>query len=208
VRLVHFHFGSLSEQRSWVMQQAMEQHCLYAAKGMVKWLGHSDIDEYFQVTDPELQVGVTVKDILARLSKKKKWVAPVPAVSVQSQLWFFASEADCQKSRFFPCDMTCKVPDYNSVSTKLIINPDAVDYFSVHLLTRYRGQLYDANPWNELRVNHFKYVNRSSTGCADDSTFQDGCKIALGYNPKPGKGRLPNTPSGMCKHAPFRRRHP
>lgn len=173
VRLVHFYFGALSDKRSWTMQQAQEQHCLYQARGKVFWLGHSDIDEYFQIMEP----GGTLKGFLDEVPTRLQTPYPV-AVSVQSAMWYFHSDEEVKLAQRLPCDMTCKAPGFDEVRTKLIMSPERVDYFSVHQLTRYVGRVYFPTPHSEIRLNHFKAVPdgvRLGDACNEDHSFQHVC---------------------------------
>jgi len=188
VRLVHFYFGSLSDKRSFYLQQAQEQHCLYASKGRVAWLGHSDIDEYFQLRDPLKRI----KGLLGEMSNQADGY--IAAVSVQSQFWFFGSNEKCTDARFLPCDMTCKLNGYTTDRTKLILNPEIVDYYSVHLLTKYHGQVYKAHPDLEIRLNHFKFLPngtaRSGEECTDDLTWKNACRDSLEHQQNVLEGSL------------------
>jgi hypothetical protein len=58
VTIVPFYFGNISDKKDFLLQGAMENHCLYQARGMAKWIAHMDVDEYFDF----LRSNVTIRD--------------------------------------------------------------------------------------------------------------------------------------------------
>lgn len=171
VRLVHFHFGELSDSQEWIMQEAQEHHCLYHARGRVSWLGHCDIDEYFEV-----KKGGDLKRLLQTFSANATGV-----VSVQSQFWYLPKKHVSAKEAELPCDMTCKDPGYfTNKRQKLFMNPDNVSYYTIHEPTRFCGNFHVADPETEVRLNHFKAIpDGTGKKCRMDLSFQKYCKTMV-----------------------------
>mmetsp|Transcript_53272 Transcript_53272/g.155179 ORF Transcript_53272/g.155179 Transcript_53272/m.155179 type:complete len:453 (+) Transcript_53272:43-1401(+) len=170
VRVVHFYFGPLSDARAFKLQQAQELHCLYQAKGRVPWLGHADIDEYFEIRTPD-------RNLMKLLQRRHD----SSAVMARSQFWSF-SKGTHHDAGQVPCDMTCKQPGYfgNGQRSKLIMNTHRTLYYSVHMLTRASGRQYVADPDSELRLNHFKHMSPAGEeGCSEDLTFRAYCQQQL-----------------------------
>lgn len=175
VTLVNFWFSNVSAVRKFRMQQAQETHCLYRAKGTVRWLGHMDIDEYFQLRGPTEDIShwldsvVNHSEISAIRARSALWWAPAAkdtqgAADASKDTEASLNESNnralvAEHSAGYPCQITCKQnhPAYFGWErTKLIMNPDTVTYFSVHMLTVYDKAVYIANPDTELRLNHFQ----------------------------------------------------
>lgn len=208
VQLVHFWFGNVSKSRTFQMQQSQEHHCLYKAKGRVAWIAHADADEFFQIMDG-------APDIKALLSRVvDTGVNNYAAVSVRSQFWGFPDRATTNfttrlarrtmnetwenQPKHLPCEATCKDPGYfdRDVRSKVIVRPSEVFYFSVHHLSTFWGNPFYANPWSELRLNHFKGMGwKLFPNCKEDLSFKSVCErlakpglapeIVLAREPRP-----------------------
>jgi len=175
VTIVPFYFGAVSDMGQFHLQAAMEQHCLYQARGRVTWLGHADEDEFF---DLRVDRSGGLRSFLQRLPSK------AAAVSVRSQRWRPASHTE-PGSISFPCFVACKRSGYNAPgrATKWIARPEQVSISNPHVVES-AGLVYTADPEEELRLNHFRRIKSNMTsekdvGCSKDLSFQHHCDALI-----------------------------
>lgn len=178
VTIVPFYFGKVSAQKRFLMQGAMENHCLYQAKGKTTWLGHIDIDEYFDFIGAQFQLS----QHFSHLNSNDI------ALVGRSQFWGRRG-TPVESGSPFPCNLVCKRKGYFStgVRSKLIMKPQPVLAMFPHSIAHKPGhKVVTLNPEREMRVNHFKKCNTQGDGCTvkdhqcfEDLSFQDRCKAML-----------------------------
>jgi hypothetical protein len=173
VAIVPFYFGNISDQKAFIMQGAMENHCLYQARGMAKWIAHIDVDEYFDF----LQKGVDMRNY-----KFPKSDSSDIAIVVRNQFWGIERSSH-RVNAPYPCHLNAKStyihePGWRS---KLIMRPEHIDALFPHHALKQDGYTeVHPDPTTELRLNHFKQCDKSGEGCF--GTYQSD--TYLGENKK------------------------
>jgi hypothetical protein len=158
VAIVPFYFGNISDQKAFIMQGAMENHCLYQARGMAKWIAHIDVDEYFDF----LQKGVDMRNY-----KFPKSDSSDIAIVVRNQFWGIERSSH-RVNAPYPCHLNAKStyihePGWRS---KLIMRPEHIDALFPHYALKQDGYTeVHPDPSTELRLNHFKWCDLSGHGC-------------------------------------------
>lgn len=189
VTIVPFYFGNVSEQRVFLMQGAMESHCLYQARGMAKWMAHADIDEYFDFLRP----GVNLSNYLFPDTDSKD-----VALVVRSKFWGTIPDSSPVASRF-PCNINGVSMYTHDVGkrSKVIMRPEYIDGLFPHFVVKRSGYTeLHPDPSVELRLNHFKSCDARGQGCYgtvqhtwksehkklldDGNDWKDRCEALLG----------------------------
>jgi len=178
VTIVPFYFGNVSERRTFLLQGAMESHCLYQARGMAKWLAHADIDEYFDFMQTDVNMrnfplpGPSSRDV---------------ALVVRSRFW--GNIPDSRRmlvknmTSRYPCNINAQSMYTNGLGhrSKVIMRPDYVDGLFPHFVVKAPGyKEAHPDPYSKLRLNHFKLCDTSGEGCFGNTQ----------ENEKNGKKRL------------------
>jgi len=195
VVLIPFYFGGMSDRGEFLLQGAMESHCLYQAKGRAKWLGHADIDEYFDIRalgDGQQQ---TLDSVFSSLRETDA------IFSVRSVFWGWGSTSPQTNKQYegppFPCNLTIRNEVYfpGGTRSKIIMRPESVFALFPHEgFVKKGSQTRIANPNLEMRLNHYKrctvHGNSCYSGCAiassnhasgsvgsciEDTSFQTAC---------------------------------
>ena len=182
VTIVPFYFDK-SLSHSFKMQGSMEQHCLYQAKGRVKWLGHADVDEYFEFMGKYRSIN-NVSKVIEEIVSPRDW-ENVSVITVASQFW--TNQSATRKKLVFPCDIICKCPGYYGQSggasrAKNFINPDNTRALFPHSIVptgrtihRDYADHFKPNPEQVVRLNHYKAC--SPAGCKFDPS--GGCDSSI-----------------------------
>lgn len=150
----------------WDLQQGFEQHCLYRAKGVSKWLGHLDSDEYFDLSEKFK----SVSDLVKRASDQTH------AIEAKHQFWHVLPGQKVNWASF-PCGVTCQDPGITKDMggrMKMILNTDLVTTFSIHTVTDSApgSSLYSADFSDELRLNHLRKENLEETAqCSESNSW-------------------------------------
>jgi len=196
VVIVPFYFGAVSDKREFIMQGAMENHCLQQAKGRAKWVGHFDVDEYLDIRTKDGKLN-SLSSLLSRYGEQ------VAGVQGRSMYWGASASNNSSDSVAFPCGLTCRANFYFSGGTKskMLFRPDHVIALFPHKVTPQKGYEVAISDPDEFRVNHFKQCDKfgqgcsikadadwwlsgmqdPSHGCIEDHTFQEAC-TALGWH--------------------------
>jgi len=184
VTLVPYYFGQVSSCRKFAMQASMEEHCLYQAKGRAAWLGHADVDEFFDLRGSLRSLGL--QHYLESL--------PKDTPGVNAQMTYFRKSRHprprAAKQWPFPCGLTCRWRDYapKQRGSKWIARPDMIQVISPHRFATSRNVTFP-DPDKELRVNHFRHCKRGGNctlprgvaraRCVEDDSFVDYCSAQL-----------------------------
>lgn len=125
-------------------QQAQQNSCLYRYRGVAKWVGLHDIDEFFQ----PLTAGKTVSEIVGEQDEQ------VGAIQVES-MWF-APCAGCGFATPLIGQFTLRGSDVvHNERQKCIGRPENIDAFSVHMVTAGKPMIW-VNVSGLLRLNHYR----------------------------------------------------
>jgi len=161
VSIVPFYFGNISERKEFIMQGAMENHCLYQAKGKARWLAHIDVDEYFDFMRPN--VSMRNYPLPEFPHGKSRDVALV----VRSQFWGIVPSSHHVDAPY-PCHLNGKSECIYKVGrrSKLIMRPDYIDALFPHFAIKRQGYT-EVHPeaLTELRLDHFKLCDTLGQGC-------------------------------------------
>jgi hypothetical protein len=170
VTIVPFYFGKLSDKREFLLQGAMENHCLYQARGRAKWIAHMDIDEYFDF----MRSNVTIRNYPLPKSDSRD-----VAVLVRNQFRGIVQKNpdDHRQDYPFPCHIDGKAFEIQNVThrSKVIMRPEYVDAMFPHWVVKQAGYgEVHPDPLTELRLNHFKLCQASGYGCWALATWKTG----------------------------------
>jgi hypothetical protein len=187
VAIVPFYFGEVSDKKKFLTQGAMENHCVYRARGMAKWIAHMDVDEYFDFLRPD----VNMRNYQLPQSNSKE-----AAVVVRNQFWGIKRSSH-RVNAPYPCHLNGKSEYIHEVGrrSKVIMRPQHIRALFPHFVVKEDGYT-DAypDPTTELRLNHFKMCDTEGQGCfsnkeaanstnkqlvADDSNWQRRCSDIL-----------------------------
>jgi len=156
VTIVPFYFGKVSEGKDFIMQGAMENHCLYQARGMAKWIAHIDIDEYIDFIQPNM----TIRNYPLLPKDDSKDVAIV----VRNQFWGILP--DHRVDAPYPCHLNGKSAYIHKWGrrSKIIMRPEYIDALFPHFVIKQDGY-EECHPLQEMRLNHFKWCDVKGEGC-------------------------------------------
>jgi len=170
VTIVPFYFGKLSDKKEFLLQGAMENHCLYQARGRAKWIAHMDIDEYFDF----MRSNVTIRNYPLPKSDSRD-----VAVLVRNQFRGIVQKNpdDHRQDYPYPCHIDGKAFEIQNVThrSKVIMRPEYVDAMFPHWVVKQAGYgEVHPDPLTELRLNHFKLCQASGYGCWALATWKTG----------------------------------
>jgi hypothetical protein len=187
VAIVPFYFGKASDKKAFLLQGAMENHCVYRARGMAKWIAHMDVDEYFDFLRP---------DVSMRNFHLPKANSKDVSVVVRNQFWGTLPSSH-RVDAPYPCHLNGKSEYIHPVGkrSKVIMRPEHIRALFPHFVVKEEGynDVYP-DPTTELRLNHFKMCDAKGQGCfgtaqqvnstfkqliADDSDWQRRCSDIL-----------------------------
>jgi len=157
VTVVPFFFGDISRGRDFHVQGAMEAHCLFQAKGMAKWVAHTDVDEYLDFMKPN----ANIRNQLPASDSSDV------AVVVRNQFWGILPSSH-RVDAPYPCHLNAKSifihePGFRS---KVILRPDYVDALFPHFVVKQDGYTeVHPDPLTEFRLNHFKWCDTLGEWC-------------------------------------------
>jgi len=158
VSIVPFYFGKISERKDFILQGAMENHCLYQARGMAKWVAHIDIDEYLDFLRPE----VNMRNYPLPKSNSKD-----VALVVRND--FFGTSGDQHRLNApYPCHINFRSENIHKIGhrSKVIMRPEYVKALFPHFVVKQDGYTQIALDADvEMRLNHFKLCDTSGNGC-------------------------------------------
>jgi hypothetical protein len=149
-------------------QEAQINSCVHRYRGLAKWVGFFDIDEFFQ----PLSKKDTVRTIVGRADPR------VGSLRVAS-LWFFHCSNCTLSNHTLQTQKFMYRSPYASVSyirAKLIVRPENVQTQSVHDVT-VGNPVKFLDPMNGLRLNHYK--NRVTGHVHDPSMAKFAKPIAV-----------------------------
>jgi len=174
VIIVPFYFGNISDKKDFLLQGAMENHCLYQARGMAKWIAHMDVDEYFDF----LRSNVTIRDYPLPKSD-----SPDVAVLVRNQFRGILQKKlrDHRLDEPYPCHIDGGSQDIQEVThrSKVIMRPEYIDALFPHWVVKQAGYSeVHPDPLTELRLNHFKLCETSGDGCWAKATWNRKKELA------------------------------
>jgi len=187
VTIVPFYFGKISEMKNFILQGAMENHCLYQARGMAKWIAHIDVDEYLDFMDSNVNM---------RNYPLPKSDSSDVALLVRNQFWGLLPDSH-RSDAPYPCHVNGKSQYIHEVGrrSKVIMRPEHINALFPHFVVRQEGYTeVHPDPTSELRLNHFKLCTASGDGCfgteqsewsmvkklsVDDSDWQRRCSDML-----------------------------
>jgi hypothetical protein len=159
VAIVPFYFGNISDQNDFLMQGAMESHCLYQARGMAKWIAHMDVDEYFDFIR---------SDVNMRSYQLPKSDSSDVVLVARNQFWGVMPSSHRVDSPY-PCHLNGKSKYIHDLyrRSKLIMRPEYIDALFPHYVMMDRTIYTEMHPdpTSELRLNHFKGCDTSGHGC-------------------------------------------
>jgi len=159
VTVVPFYFGSISERKDFIMQGAMENHCLYQARGMAKWMAHIDVDEYLDFMIPNVNM--------------RNYPLPKPksrdvALVVRSSFWGTMPFEEHRVDAPYPCHINAVSECIYRVGrrSKVIMRPEYIKALFPHYVIKRPGYA-EVHPeaLTELRLNHFKRCDTLGEGC-------------------------------------------
>jgi len=175
VSIVPFYFGKISGQKKFLTQGAMENHCLYQARGMAKWIAHIDVDEYVDSMRPNVNM---LNYRLPELNSKDV------AVVLRNVFWGIMPESH-RVDVPYPCHLNGRSEYVHPVGrrSKVIMRPEHIDALFPHFVIRQDGYT-EVHPdaTTELRLNHFKWCDTSGEGCF--GTNQSRTNMAVGHTVK------------------------
>lgn len=179
VTIVPFYFGKVSAKRKFLTQGAMENHCVYQARGRAKWMAHTDIDEYFDFIGPYWDM---------RNQQLPELRSSDAALIVRSQFWGPTEQGFHRADSPFPCNINGKNDNYFKphFRSKVILRPELILALFPHYVVMEAGstEVYP-DPETELRLNHFKLCETTGHGCTgkpllpDPHNFTNRCEAML-----------------------------
>jgi len=158
VSIVPFYFGKISDRKDFIMQGAMENHCLYQARGMAKWIAHIDVDEYFDFLRP---------DVNMRNYPLPKSDSSDVALVVRNQFWGTLTSSH-RVNAPYPCHLNAKSAYIHQIGkrSKVIMRPEYIDVLFPHFVVKKDGYTeLHPDPIFEMRLNHFKWCDTQGGGC-------------------------------------------